>query len=184
MIAFLQGTIRFRESRAMIVDVNGVGYRVYVGSALTQRHEGERVELFTHHHVTSDASELYGFATSDELGLFQSLLKVSGVGPKSALAILSDIPAAEVRQAIINSDPRPLMNVTGIGKKLAERIILELAGTLAERGTVAGDEAQAALERLGYTRREAVEALKHVGQDVADVRDRIRLALRGLNKKP
>lgn len=184
MIAFLHGTIRFRESRAVIVDVNGVGYRVFVSRALLKRREGEPVDVFTHHHVTSDAADLYGFATSDELGLFQSLLKVSGVGPKSALAILSDIPAAQVRTAIINSDPAPFTRVTGVGKKTAERIILELSGTLVQHGITAGDDALDALERLGYTRREATEALKSVGNEVADVRERIRSALRALNKKP
>jgi Holliday junction DNA helicase RuvA len=183
MIAFLSGTIRFHETRAIIVDVHGVGYRVYAGNSVLRRTDGEAIELFTHHHISDDAMDLYGFASADELGLFESLLKVSGVGPKSALSILSDNSAEAVRQSILNADASLLLNVSGIGRKTAERIILELSGSLAQSTNVGPDDALDALERLGYTRREAAEALRHVGAE-GDVRDRIRAALKSLNKKP
>lgn len=184
MIASLHGTIQARDSRALVVDVNGVGYRVFVGAALLSRSEGEAVDLFTHLHLSGDTIELYGFATADELGLFLSLIKVAGVGPKSAVGILSQSPAPQVRQAIIDGDPAPLTRGAGIGKKTAERIILELSGTLAQRLSPAEDEVLDALERLGYSRREAADALQHVERGVEDVRDRLRAALKALNKKP
>lgn len=183
MIASLSGVIRHKDSRALVIDVAGVGFRVYVGLALLGLNEGETVSIFTHLHSANDTMELFGFGTADELGLFQSLIRVSGVGPKSALAILSQTPAGQVRQAIVDSDIAPLVRAPGIGKKTAERIILELNGTLVQQPTAAEDDALDALERLGYSRREAQDALRHVaGTD--DVRDRIRLALKALSKKP
>lgn len=184
MIAALHGTIRARESRAILLDVGGVTFRVFTGGPLLKANEGEKVECYTYLHTTDETLELYGFATSDELGLFQSLLKVSGVGPRSALAILSETPASDLRQAIINADPLPLTRVSGIGKKTAERIILELSGTLVQQAEPKADDALDALERLGYSRREASEALRLVDGSITDVRDRLRAALRALNKKP
>lgn len=184
MIAFLHGTIRSRDARSVVIEVGGVGYRVHVGAAILGRPEGETVEVHTHLHASADTSELYGFSTADELGLFESLIKVSGVGPRSALAILSHTSASKVRQAIIDADPVPLTFASGIGKKTAERIILELSGTLAKHETPAEDDVLTALERLGYSRREATEALRHVGNDVRDVRERIRLALKSLSTHP
>lgn len=184
MIASLEGTIRSRETRSIVVDVGGVGYRVFVGSKLLERQAGERIFLHTHQHVSSDSVDLFGFLTQDELGLFQSLLKVNGVGPKSALTLLSVIPAETLRQAILSGDPSLLIRVPGIGKKIAERIILELSGSLAQRGSPVGDEVVDALERLGYTRREAEEALRHVHGTAGDIRERIRAALKILGKGP
>lgn len=184
MIATLHGVIRRKELRALVIDVNGVGYRVQTGGRLLSMPEGDTVDVYTHLHAANDTMELFGFSTFDELGLFESLIKVSGVGPKSALAILSQNPADQVRQAILESDPALIMRTPGVGKKTAERIILELSGTLVQKGAPADDEALDALERLGYSRREAQEALKHVGASVTDVRDRLRDALKSLIKKP
>ncbi|MBI4092342.1 MAG: Holliday junction branch migration protein RuvA [Candidatus Kerfeldbacteria bacterium] len=184
MIASLHGTIRLRESRAIVVSVGGIGWRVFVGSRVLKQAEGETVDLYTHLHVGGDGMDLYGFATPDELGLFESLIRVAGVGPKSALAILSETPSAEVRNAIISADTVPLMRASGIGKKTAERIILELSGTLLSNKISASDEAIDALERLGYTRREANEAMSQVDTSIRDVRERIRAALRTLSKRP
>lgn len=184
MIAALTGKLRAKEARAILLDVGGVTFRVFTGGGLLRRAEGEHVAVFTYLHLTSETLELYGFSSADELGLFQSLLKVSGVGPRSALAILGDASSGELRQAIINADPLPLMRAPGIGKKIAERIILELSGTLVQHADAKPDDALDALERLGYTRREASEALRHVDGSVTDVRDRIRSALKALNTRP
>jgi len=184
MIASLHGIIRSKELRAIVVDVGGVGYRVNAGGRLLETPEGETVDIYTYLHTTDDTMELFGFMTPDELGLFRSLIRVSGVGPKSAQSILSQNPANQVRQAILDGDPALIMRTPGVGKKTAERIILELSGTLAQKSTPAEDDVFDALERLGYSRREAQEAVRHVGADVTDVRDRIRFALRALIKKP
>ncbi len=184
MIAALHGTLRARESRAVLLDVGGVTFRVFTGGWLLKANQGEEIECFTYLHSTDETLELYGFSTTDELGLFQSLLKVSGVGPRSALAILSETPASELRQAIINADPLPLTRASGIGKKTAERIILELSGRLVQQAEPKADDALDALERLGYSRKEASSALRQVDDSVTDVRDRLRAALRALNKQP
>lgn len=183
MIATLRGTVRAHDLRSVVVDVGGVGFRAYVGGGLLDQPIGSTIELFTYLHVSDDALDLYGFASEDELGLFQSLLKVSGVGPKSAQGILSAVPAADLRQAIMDADPAPLVRVSGVGKKTAERIILELSGTLVKNTGSASDEALDALERLGYSRREAADALRHVSAS-GDVRERIRAALKMLSAKP
>ena len=183
MIASIHGTVRAHDLRSMIVEVGGVGFRVYVGSSLLDVAVGANVDLFTYLHVSTDALDLYGFSTEDELGLFQSLLKVSGVGPRSAQGILSAIPAADLREAIMSADTAPLIRVSGIGKKTAERIILELSGTLVKHGGPVSDDALDALERLGYSRKEAAEALRHVSTS-GDVRERIRAALKMLSAKP
>lgn len=184
MIATLRGTVRTRDSRSLVVEVGGVGLRVFVGGGLLDSEIGSTVDLSTYLHVSDDALDLYGFASADELGLFLSLLKVSGVGPRSGLALLSAVSAAELRQAIMDADAAPLIRVPGIGKKTAERIILELSGTLVKDGaTGTADEAVDALERLGYSRREAGEALR-LASKTGDVRERIRQALRHLSSKP
>lgn len=179
MIASLRGQIIARDQRTLVVEVAGVGYRVAVTTALLDQGEGATITLFTSLHVTGETIDLYGFSSPDELRLFQSLLKVSGVGPRSALTLLSGAPADELRTAIVNGEIGTLTRVPGIGKKTAERIILELSGTLAKSGAPASDEAVDALERLGYTRREAAEALRTA--PAGDVRDRIRVALQRLS---
>jgi Holliday junction DNA helicase RuvA len=183
MIALIHGPIRSHDERSIVVDVNGVGYRVNVGSRLLDLKHGTVVDLSTHLHVTDDALELYGFQSTDELGLFQSLIRVNGVGPKSAMALLNATSADELRKAIMDANVAPLLRVSGIGKKTAERIILELSGTLAKTTVRSNDEAVDALIRLGYTRREASEALEQVDPD-GDVRDRIREALKNMHRKP
>lgn len=183
MIASLRGTIRSHDAKSIVVDVGGFGLRVFVGGDLLARSIGDQVELATYLNVSSDSLDLYGFPSEDERGLFESLLRVSGVGPKSALALISALSASDLRQAIIDASPDLLVRVPGIGKKTAERIILELSGTLAKTQAPTSDEAIDALERLGYTRREAAEALRGV-HGVEDVRERIRTALKVLNTKP
>lgn len=183
MIASLHGTVIVRDNRSLIIEVGGFGLRVYVGGPLLDTAIGTVVKISTYLHVTSEALDLYGFSSADELGLFQSLLKVSGVGPKSALALLSAGPANELREAIMAADAALIVRVPGIGKKTAERIILELSGTLVKQGGATSDEAVDALERLGYSRNEAAEALRNVSA-TSDVRERIRHALKRLSVKP
>ncbi len=183
MIASLHGIIQAHEARAVVLVVNGVGYRVATVASVLDRAVGDEVELHTYQHFGGETIELYGFPTADELGLFLSLLKVSGVGPRSAIAILSEVHVEALRTAIINADPVPLTSVSGVGRKTAERIILELSGTLSKSSTPRDDDALQALERLGYSAREAGEALRNV-TTTGDVRERIRAALRNLNQRP
>ncbi|MCC7072672.1 MAG: Holliday junction branch migration protein RuvA [Deltaproteobacteria bacterium] len=160
MIGWLKGTVRFSDLAAVVVDVGGVGYRVLspVGD-LARMPAGAGVELFVHTHVREDAIVLYGFLAADALELFEELLAVSGVGPRTALALLSGVDAPELVRAIAESDEARLTKIPGVGKKTAARIVLELKDKLAKhalgaRGRPAPggalDDLRSALANLGY----------------------------------
>jgi Holliday junction DNA helicase RuvA len=165
MIAHVRGEVTARGTDHVIVDVRGVGYKVFV-----PRHpEGDSVALHTHHVVREDAQQLYGFETREELALFELLIGVSGVGPKAAMSILGVARPAQVAAAIASGDVAALSRAPGVGKKTAERLIVDLRGKVARGGpepqAMGGpidDEAAAALQALGYTPAEAVAALRSV----------------------
>ena len=167
MIASLDGTVTQASSSDVVVEVNGVGYRVYLGpSTLAGVSSGQRVKLFTHHLVREDTQALYGFKSTEELAFFELITTVSGVGPKVGLAIVSSRPVADLQLAILQGDDAVLTSVSGVGKRLAGRIVLELKEKVDAAGTAAttdgGGEAEvvAALEALGYSSREGREAAR------------------------
>jgi Holliday junction DNA helicase RuvA len=174
----------------LLVDVNGVGYEVDVPMSTFYNLPalGERVTLLTHFVVREDAQVLFGFLSHQERATFRLLVKISGVGPRTALSILSGLSVGELAQAISLQESGRLIKVPGIGKKTAERLLLELKGKLgadlALPASVASD-AQAdilqALVALGYSDREAALALKSLPTDVG-VSDGIKLALKSLAK--
>ena len=188
MIARLRGTPAARSADGLVLDVNGVGYLVAATPAVLRRATpGAEVTVETYLHVREDALQLYGFADADERELFVHLLTVSGIGPKVALAVVSGSPAAELRRAIALGDHARFQAIPGIGKKTAERIVLELKekiGTVAEPALSAvGDTsghivARDALVELGYTVVDAERALAEVDPDLP-AEERVRLALRG-----
>jgi Holliday junction DNA helicase RuvA len=171
----------------VVLDVNGVGYRVRVPSstldALPQ--DGATAALFTHLHVREDDLSLFGFATEDELDLFELLLTVSGIGPKAALGILSAATPNTIRAAIAQNNLDVLTGISGIGKKTAQRLVLELKGKidlteeLAEVSPL-DQEVVGALIALGYSAAEAQRAARSVPPSEKVVEDRIRSALRYL----
>ena len=172
------------------LDVQGVGYEIDVSMttfyALPE--VGTQVTLLTHLTVREDAHILYGFSTAEERATFRELIKVSGIGARTALAVLSGMSASELAQAITLQEPARLMRVPGIGKKTAERLLLEMKGKLgADLGVqptaVAGTQNDVlhALTALGYSEREALSALKTLPDGVS-VSDGIRLALKGLSR--
>ncbi|MCZ2102776.1 MAG: Holliday junction branch migration protein RuvA [Comamonadaceae bacterium] len=190
MIGKLTGTLTDRNPPEVVIDCHGVGYEVlvpmstYYGLPAT----GEQVSLLTHFVVREDAQLLYGFATAAERQTFRALIKVSGVGPRTALAILSGIGATDLAQAVTLQESGRLVKVPGIGKKTAERLLLELRGKLgADLGERARPENAAhadilqALLALGYNDKEAAAALKALPADVG-VSDGIKLALKALAK--
>jgi Holliday junction DNA helicase RuvA len=191
MIGRLTGTLAEKSPPHLLVDVNGVGYEVDVpmSSFYNLPAVGERVTLLTHFVVREDAQVLFGFLTHDERATFRLLVKISGVGPRTALAILSGLSVVELAQAVTLQESARLVKVPGIGKKTAERLLLELKGKLGDALSVpanaAGGDAQSdilqALLALGYNDREAAAALKALPPDVA-VGDGIKLALRALAK--
>lgn len=191
MIGKLTGTLLEKNPPEVLIDCQGVGYEVQVPMSTFYNLPalGERVSLLTQFIVREDAQLLYGFASVQERAAFRELIKVAGVGPRTALAVLSGMGVADLAQAITLQEAGRLVKVPGIGKKTAERLLLELKGKLGAElsGTaaLAKSDAQAdilqALLALGYNDKEAAAALKALPVDVA-VGDGIRLALKSLAK--
>ncbi len=186
MIARLRGKPVANTPEGLVLDVNGVGYLVHATpSAVRKGDSGDEISVETYLHVREDALQLYGFADRAERELFVQLLAVSGVGPKVALAIVSGSPAAELRRAIARGDAARFQAIPGIGKKTADRIVLELKeklGSLAE-ATAAGDGRDAdlvardALVELGWSLLDAERALADVDPGLP-AEERVRLALK------
>jgi Holliday junction DNA helicase RuvA len=190
MIGKLTGTLSDKNPPQVIVDCGGVGYEVQVPMSTFYNlpAEGQKVTLLTHFVVREDAQILYGFATGTEREAFRELIKISGVGPRTALSVLSGMGVSELAQAITLQEAGRLIKVPGIGKKTAERLLLELKGKLgADIGASArvADASQAdilqALVALGYSDKEALAALKALPKEVG-VSEGIKLALKALAK--
>ena len=191
MIGRLSGILLEKNPPEVVLDCHGVGYEVQVsmGTFYNVPSLGEPVALLTHMVVREDAQLLYGFATASERGAFRELIKISGVGPRTALAVLSGMSVSELAQAVSRQESGRLTKVPGIGKKTAERLLLELKGKLgadlgAAGATVVSDaqaDIQQALLALGYSDKEAALALKALPQDVG-VSEGIKLALKALAK--
>lgn len=188
MIGRLTGLLADKSPPQVLIDVNGVGYDVDVpmSSFYNLPALGERVTLLTHFIVREDAQTLFGFLTHDERQTFRLLIKITGVGPRMALSLLSGLSVAELAQAVARQETGRLVKVPGIGKKTAERLLLELKGKLAEAisaPTTVANDAQAdilqALIALGYSDREAAAALKGLPANIS-VSDGIKLALKSL----
>jgi Holliday junction DNA helicase RuvA len=190
MIGRLTGTLAEKSPPQLLIDCNGVGYEVDVPMSTFYNLPalGERVTLLTHLVVREDAQLLYGFLSAAERATFRELIKISGVGPRTALSVLSGLSVAELAQAVAQQQAVRLTKVPGIGKKTAERLLLELKGKLApDLASPAGAASDAqsdisqALVALGYNEREATAALKGLPPDVG-VADGIKLALKALSK--
>ncbi|MHB8652223.1 MAG: Holliday junction branch migration protein RuvA [Minisyncoccota bacterium] len=194
MIGKLTGTILFKSERFVILDVGNVGYKVFITLEClrTLPREGEGgASLWIHTVVREDALDLYGFLDRAELDLFEKLITISGVGPRSALSIIGMAPVEMLRRAIGSGDTTYLTKVSGIGRKTAEKIVLELKESLGFRdekgstGTQGEIDAIEALEALGYTARAARDALAHIPPTVTDAPSRVKEALKflGNNKR-
>ena len=187
MIAAVRGEVIARGVDHVVVDVRGVGYKVFV-----PRHPSrDDVLLHTHQVVREDDQSLYGFETREERALFEMLISVSGVGPKAAMAILGVARPAEIASAIASGDVSTLSRAPGVGKKTAERLIVDLKGKVervAGSPTATGvlgvqDDAQAALVALGYTPSEASVALRNApDKDRATTEERVAAALRSTGR--
>ena len=189
MIASLRGTVLERRAGQVVLDVGGVGYLLQTtSSAARMSVPGEEVTLVTHLNVREDALTLYGFAESAERSMFELLLGVSGVGPKAALAIMSGYAPDQVRRAIATSDHALFTSISGIGKRTAERVVIDLKDKIgalpaAEEPMPAAPAgghtaARDALVGLGMSVNEAEAALRNVDEELP-VEERIRLALAG-----
>jgi holliday junction DNA helicase RuvA len=181
MIARLRGTAVASTPEGLILDVNGVGYLVAATpSAVHKADGGDEVTVETYMHVREDALQLYGFADRAERELFVQLLSVNGIGPKVALAIVSGSPAHELRRAIVREDVARFVAIPGIGKKTAERIVLELKeklGTVEQIAPVGDLMARDALVELGWSMLDAERALRDVDETLP-IEEQVRLALK------
>jgi holliday junction DNA helicase RuvA len=188
VIARLRGAPVASDPSGLVLEVGGVGYRLHATPTAIRKSEGaEEVVLETHLHVREDALQLFGFADAAERELFEQLLAVSGVGPKVALAIVSGYSPAELRKAIVREDAALFQTIPGIGKKTAQRVVLELKERIAPLAAVdeaphlgAGDGhivARDALVELGYSAAEAEQRLAEIDPDLPPA-ERVRQALR------
>jgi holliday junction DNA helicase RuvA len=186
MIARLRGRPAANTPEGLVLDVGGVGYLVHATpTAVRKSDAGDEITVETYLHVREDALQLYGFADRSERELFIQLLAVSGVGPKVALAIVSGSPATELRRAIARGDAARFQAIPGIGKKTAERIVLELKEKLGDPALVPASDgsgeqhvvARDALVELGWTLLDAERALAEVDSDLPP-EERVRLALK------
>ena len=198
MITHLSGKLAEKKPTEAVIDVQGVGYLVLIPTSTYEKlpPAGEQAKLFTYQHVREDALQLFGFASRSERSVFEVMLGVSGIGPKLALAALSAMRPAELRDRIVEGDTAFLTRIPGVGKKVAERMVVELRDKLVtleglEGGLVAGDgadtrqvaraDALAALEALGLSRAAAERNLRKVLRENAGIHsaeELIRLALR------
>jgi Holliday junction DNA helicase RuvA len=188
MIGSIRGKITLKSEKFILVEANGVGYKISVSPDTLSKiqNKSDEVFLFVHTHVREDSFDLYGFLTEEELGFFEMLLNVSGIGPRSALAILGIASIETLRKAIGTGDVSYLTKISGIGKKTAEKIVIELRDKMGseQSGTSLKDELDAleALKSLGYSQNESREALKKVSSDL-DTNKKIREALKILGGK-
>ncbi len=195
MITFLDGKLEEKQPTRVVMNIAGVGYEVLVPLSSFDRlpPEGDSCRVLIYHHITDASQALFGFCTNEERTMFTMLLGVSGIGPKTAVSALSGLSVRELKSALIESDVKRISSISGIGKKTAERVIVELRDKFSEGDvmeTVAGSEADSsdhrlrdavlALISLGYKQADAQKMIKKVSIDLsASVEDLVRKALTG-----
>jgi len=192
MIAKIEGQISYIGNRFLIVDVSGVGYKLFVtNEAISLSKIEESIKLWVHTAVRENSIDLYGFLDIEELSFFELLLDVSGIGPKSALSTLSVAPVSTLRKAIASGDTTYLNKVSGIGRKTAEKIIIELKDKLKEyEGDIATSRVMQeerdileALRTLGYSQDEAREAIKKIPSNMTEMNNRLKEALKIIGRR-
>ena len=189
MIGKIKGKIDEIRKGYVIIDVNGVGYRVYATEVtLGSISKKDEVDLYIYTDVKEDHIRLFGFENGEEFEMFELLISISGVGPKAALGILTIANPPTIKNAILQEDSSILTRVSGIGKKTAERIILELSNKVDELPDIQKEEVQIdqdvveALISMGYSVSEAREANKNIPKDISDISEKIKYALKEMKK--
>lgn len=188
MIAYLKGGIIQKNQKSAIILINGVGYEVFLSAKnLTELALGAEVEFFIYSHIKEDAFDLYGFGNLEELDFFKKIVSVSGVGPKTALNVLALAAVSDLKKAIASEDPKFLQQVSGIGKKTAERIVMELKekfiNDLSDFPSAVSDQRQVidALVSLGYKEVEVREVVNKVAGQPGELGEKIKQALKMIN---
>jgi len=201
MFAYIKGTLEYKCSDYLIVEANGIGYKIFtsISTIETAGRVGEQVKIYTYLHVREDIINLYGFLTQEELGMFELLISVSGIGPKAAISVLSSISPSKFGLAVITDDIKTLTKAPGIGNKTAQRIILELKDKIKNEqlslpdGITGGEnvpeksnsiisEAVSALMVLGYSGAEASRAVSAVYSDNMDLETIVKQSLKKMIK--
>ena len=201
MIGYIKGVIEEIEEASLLLDHGGMGFRIYVPAALLGQgiHTGDQVKIYTYLHVKEDAMQLYGFFTRDDLEVFRLLLNVNGIGPKAAMGILSALSADDLRFAVLSDDAAFIAKAPGIGKKTAQKLILELkdkmsledafekklenqtSGAAVSMNSTVKNDAVMALNALGYSSTESLKAVSKVDiTEDMDVEDVLKLALKNM----
>ncbi|KKS96521.1 MAG: Holliday junction ATP-dependent DNA helicase RuvA [Candidatus Giovannonibacteria bacterium GW2011_GWA1_43_15] len=185
MIGHLEGKVLFKGERYVVLDVGGVGYKIFVSASSKNLSIGESAKLWTHLHVKEDALELYGFLHQAELEFFESLISISGIGPRSALGVLALAPVDSLKRAISSGDTSYLTKISGIGRKTAEKIVLELKDKMGfGKASFGGEEFKEdtdildALIALDYSQREAREMLQKIPSNIRGREKRLKEALK------
>lgn len=192
MIRTLRGIVTVMEEHSVVIETAGVGYLVYIPVRLLEDiHVGDELAVQTYHYVREDMQDLYGFADRGDLKLFMQLIGVSGVGPRLGMAIISALAADEVKRAIIHGDIAVLTSVSGVGKKTAERIVLDLKDSIDilpgeatpdVSPSAGGVSPVDALLSLGYSKAEALGAMKTVDREMS-LEEQVRQALKNLSQR-
>lgn len=198
MFAYIKGKLEMKLNNYVVIDVGGIGYKIFMSSKGIENigEIGECVKIHTYYYVREDNISIYGFRTNEELRMFELLLSVSGIGAKSAIAMLSSITPSEFALAIISNDISKIVKIPGIGNKTAQRIILELKDKLKTEEAIDKNleiknaidkdenvkEAISALQILGYTKKEIEDAMKKIELNNLSVEDIIRKCLSLLGK--
>ncbi len=189
MIGYLSGIVQIIRDNSLILNVNGVGYKVSVGPDLLSRlHLDETIDLYVYTQVREEILALYGFESTEELDFFELLIGVSGIGPKAALGILSVAPMEKIRSSIVNQDPTLLSSVSGIGKKTAEKVVIELKNKVGATGSIfdnqekKAEDVYGALLQLGFKPHEASSALSELPEECKTTEERLKYCLSKLNQ--
>ena len=196
MFAYIKGSLEQKSNNYVVIDVGGIGYKIFMATKAIEAlgEIGEIVKVHTHYYVREDNISLYGFNTNEELRMFELLLQVSGIGAKSAIAMLSEISPSSFALAVISDDISQLVKIPGIGKKTAARIVLELKDKLKTEEAITKaeevklsitneeetSEAIAALQVLGYTKREIEKALENIDTKNLQLEEIIKQGLKNL----
>lgn len=190
MIGYIEGEIKFKTEKFVLIKADKVGYKIFCTSSTLEElgKEGSYAELYTHLYLRENLMDLYGFLSFEELEFFEALISVSGIGPKAALSVMMLAPVKTLKEAIASGQKTMLTKVAGVGSKTAERIILELSGkitaSVSDVKKLASDsDSIDALVSLGYNKNQARKALEKVPPEIEGVESRIKEALRILGQK-
>lgn len=171
MYAYIKGTLEEKSTDSIVVETAGIGYKIYVSEHTMAKlgEIGEKVKIYTHYHVREDNISLYGFMSNEELKMFELLLQVSGIGAKTAIAMLSNITPSKFALAIISNDLKTLTKIPGIGNKSAQRMVLELKDKLKTQTAIEDDEEETTLNDNSESINEAGQALQILGYNKSEI---------------